>query len=85
MKQETLTKFLSLTDNGRTFNVEDTGKGLAITWDFSEEEEGELVQLEYPGTAPEMVQERFEDIVRGIIHASIQHAKNANSNASGAE
>jgi hypothetical protein len=83
MKKETATKFLSLTENGRSFNIEETDEGLAVSWDFSEDEEKELVELEYPGTAPELIKERFYDLVKEIIHASIEHAKNTISSPPG--
>jgi hypothetical protein len=83
VKKETATKFLSLTENGRSFNIEETDEGLAVSWDFSEDEEKELVELEYPGTAPELIKERFYDLVKEIIHASIEHAKNTISSPPG--
>lgn len=80
MKTETAQKLVDLTQNvGRKFELEHVseGSGFAVTWDFTDEEISDIVELEHPGTAPELVEERFETLVKEIVHASIEHAKKA--------
>lgn len=79
MKTETAQKLVDLTQNlGRKFVFEnETDQGFEITWDFTDEEVSDIIELEHPGTAPELVEERFETLVKEIVHASIEHAKKA--------
>lgn len=76
MKSETAKKFIELTEAGKQINVEEVSEGLEITWDFDEADIAQLVELEHPGTAPESVKERFESLMKEIIHVAIEHAKN---------
>jgi hypothetical protein len=85
MKSETAKKFIELTESGKHINVEEVSEGLEITWDFDDADIAELVELEHPGTAPEMVQEQFEILMKEIIHASIKHAKKGYPATSGSE
>lgn len=77
MKTETAQKLVDLTQNlGRKFELSnETDQGFEITWDFTDEEVFAIVELEHPGTAPELVEERFETLVKDIVYASIEHAK----------
>lgn len=79
MKPETAQKLVDLTQNlGRKFELNnETDQGFEITWDFTDEEVSDIIELEHPGTAPELVEERFETLVKEIVHASIEHAKKA--------
>jgi hypothetical protein len=79
MKPETAQKLVDLTQNlGRKFELNnETDRGFEITWDFTDEEVSDIIELEHPGTAPELVEERFETLVKEIVHASIEHAKKA--------
>jgi hypothetical protein len=79
MKPETAQKLVDLTQNlGRKFEFNnETDQGFEITWDFTDEEMSDIIELEHPDTAPELVEERFETLVKEIVHASIEHAKKA--------
>jgi hypothetical protein len=87
MRPETAQKLVDLTQNlGRKFEMESASKedGLVVTWDFTDEEVSAIIELEHPGTAPELVEERFETLVKEIVHASIEHAKKAIAASPGA-
>jgi hypothetical protein len=62
MKPETAQKLVDLTQNlGRKFELQnETDQGFEITWDFTDEEMSDIIELEHPGTAPELVEKRFE-------------------------
>jgi hypothetical protein len=85
MKPGTAKKFIELTEAGKKITVEEVSEGLEISWDFDDADIAQLVELEHPGTAPEMVQEQFEILMKEIIHASIKHAKDTISAGSSSE
>lgn len=85
MKPETAKKFIELTEAGKKIIVNEVSEGLEISWEFDDTDVADLVELEHPGTALEMVQEQFETLMKEIIRASIEHAKKTTSVDSSSE
>ena len=73
LKKETAAKIIDLINSGKTLTVKELDDGSAeVTWDITDEDVAELVELEYPGCTD--VEEKFEELFRGVINEAIKKA-----------
>jgi hypothetical protein len=82
MKPETAKQFLLLTEGKGRFTIEEQDDGLAVSWDLDDKEIASIIELEHPGIAPDLIESKFEDLMKEIIHVTIEHAKKTAAAAS---